>query len=78
MPHHCHHHRRKLLPRSGASLTYIPAADGDGGSSGGQVYLFGGQDPVTGVIFDDLLVSCQMLWVESRAAQGWAGLLGGG
>jgi hypothetical protein len=46
--------RRKLLPRSGATLTFIPAAEG---SDGGQVFLFGGQDPVAGVIFDDFLVS---------------------
>ena len=69
--------RRKLLPRSGASLTYVPPIDGDydsdgddgeGGAGGdgggggvrpasGKVYLFGGQDPVKGVIFDDMLVS---------------------
>lgn len=46
--------RRKLLPRSGASLTYLPAGDGSGE---GKVLIFGGQEPVGGAIFDDLLVS---------------------
>ena len=44
---------RKLLPRSGASLTYIPA---EGGGGTGKVYLYGGQHPVQGVIYDDMLV----------------------
>lgn len=48
------HCRRKLLPRSGASLTYLPAGDGSGE---GKVLIYGGQEPVAGVIFDDLLVS---------------------
>lgn len=45
--------RRKLLPRSGASLTFIPDADGGGG---GKAYLYGGQEPLAGIIFDDVLV----------------------
>lgn len=45
--------RRKLLPRSGASLTYLPAGDGSGE---GKVLIYGGQEPVAGAIFDDLLV----------------------
>lgn len=51
--------RRKLLPRSGASITYVPGPGGGPGS----VYLFGGQEPTSGAIFDDLLVS---RWRSSR------------
>ena len=32
---------------------------GGGGPAAGKVYLFGGQDPVKGAIFDDMLVRMQ-------------------
>ena len=44
--------RRKLLPRSGASITYVPAP----GGGPGRVFVFGGQEPVSGAILDELLV----------------------
>lgn len=44
--------KRKLLPRSGASLSYIPAPDG----GSGKAYLFGGQEPRSGAFLDELLV----------------------
>jgi hypothetical protein len=40
-----------LLPRSGATLTFLPGPEG-----GGKAYLVGGQEPVAGVILDELLV----------------------
>ncbi|KAL4441275.1 hypothetical protein ABPG77_011512 [Micractinium sp. CCAP 211/92] len=51
--------KRKLLPRSGASLTYLPAGDGSGE---GKVLIFGGQEPVGGAIFDDLLCLDTASW----------------
>ncbi|KAL4452294.1 hypothetical protein ABPG75_007956 [Micractinium tetrahymenae] len=51
--------KRKLLPRSGASLTYLPAGDGSGE---GKVLVYGGQEPVAGVMFDDLLCLDTASW----------------
>ncbi|PRW57469.1 galactose oxidase [Chlorella sorokiniana] len=50
--------KRKLLPRSGASITYVP---GPGGGPG-KVYVFGGQEPASGAIFDDLLCLDTSSW----------------
>lgn len=54
--------RRRVLPRSGASLTYLPGPDG----APGKAYLFGGQEPVEGVIHGDLLVSALACCLRRR------------
>lgn len=62
--------RRRMLPRSSATLTHLPAPDG----GPGKVYLFGGQEPVEGVCYSDLLVGCTTAAAASSPAAAVAAL----